>query len=174
MAASSVSVPWIPVLTKFGVRRVIARQFAGMEIDHPKWCSSDPDMLWARLAEYAPAFYLTGNGSLFLQGHAHVVGAKNPPDMRFIDGARGNTMSNNADLMIQRYHYSAINPALRVIAIYTFQTFTLASGAGNQILMRGAVGLWLIIWANLLNWHKAPLDIPQWMRARSPPHGGAG
>jgi len=47
----------------------------------------DPERLRDRLAPFAPAFNLTGEGALFLQDFETLDGAENAPDMLFIDSA---------------------------------------------------------------------------------------
>lgn len=139
----------------------------------------DPARLREKLAPFAPAFDLLGDGPRFLQDLEPLEGEANPPDMLFIDSAGANTARNNADLMVHRGRYPALDPALAAMALYTFQAFAPSGGAGNRTSMRGGGplvtlvdpgggpggGLWPLIWANVP--YGKP-DIAQslpWMRA---------
>jgi len=134
----------------------------------------DPERLRARLAPYAPAFNLTGEGPLFLQDLDPLEGSPNPPDMLFIDSAGAQTAKNNADLMVRRDRYPALDPALAAMALYTFQAHAPSGGAGNRTSMRGGgpmvtlvdpgQGMWALIWANTPCGVPGALrDLP-WMR----------
>ena len=133
----------------------------------------DPARLKARLAPFAPAFNLTGDGPLFLQDLDPLDGVPNAPDMLFIDSAGANTSRNNADLMVHRNRYRGLDLPLAAIALYTFQAHAPSGGAGNRTSMRGGGpmvtlvdpgrGLWSIIWANVPDGMAAsPSDLP-WM-----------
>ncbi|MCC5993020.1 MAG: type I-E CRISPR-associated protein Cse1/CasA [Rhodobacteraceae bacterium] len=137
----------------------------------------DPDRLRARLDAFAPAFELMGDGPRFMQDLDRLEqegkGAT-PPDMLFIDSAGGQTARNNADLMVRRARYPALEPDLAAMAIYTLQAHAPSGGAGNRTSMRGGgpmvtlvdpgAGLWPLIWANTPDGAAAtPADLP-WMR----------
>lgn len=136
----------------------------------------DPDRLRTRLEPFAPAFNLTGDGPRFMQDLAPLEGKPNPPDMLFIDSAGGQTVKNNADLMVWRDRYPALDPALAAMALYTLQAFAPSGGAGNRTSMRGGGpmvtliqpeggSLWDTIWANVPDGVPgAPGDLP-WVRA---------
>lgn len=119
----------------------------------------DAERLRAKLAALAPAFNLTGEGPLFLQDFVALQDALNPPDMLFIDSAGANTAKNNADLMVRRGRYPALDLPLAAMALYTFQAHAPSGGAGNRTSMRGGgplvtlvdpgAGLWPLIWANV-------------------------
>ena len=142
----------------------------------------DPDRLRARLADLAPAFDLMGGGPRFLQDREDLPGEANPPDMLFIDSAGGQTVRNNADLMVWRDRYPALEPALAAMALYTFQAFAPAGGAGNRTSMRGGGplltlvqpqgGLWATIWANVPDGLPAGPGVLPWMRATVTSEGG--
>lgn len=97
----------------------------------------DPVRLKEKLAPFAPAFELLGDGPRFLQDMEHLDGAPNPIDSLFIDSAGANTAKNNADLMVHRSRYPALDPAMATMALYTFQGFAPSGGAGNRTSMRG-------------------------------------
>jgi CRISPR system Cascade subunit CasA len=137
--------------------------------------SADPARLRERLAAFAPAFNLTGDGPLFLQELGGLEGAPNTPDMLFIDSAGANTAKNNADLMVHRDRYSALALPLAAMALFAFQAHAPSGGAGNRTSMRGGgplvtlvdpgQGLWSLIWANVPDGGPGkPADLP-WMRA---------
>ncbi len=134
----------------------------------------DPERLRARLEAYAPAFNLTGAGPLFLQDLEPLEGEANSPDLLFIDSAGANTARNNADLMVRRDRYSALDPALAAMALYAFQAHAPSGGAGNRTSMRGGGplvtlvdpgrGLWDMIWANTPYGSPAEMARLPWMR----------
>lgn len=135
----------------------------------------DPARLRDRLAAFAPAFNLLGDGPLFLQDLEPLTGEANPPDMLFIDSAGANTAKNNADLMVHRDRYPALALPLAAMALYTFQAFAPSGGAGNRTSMRGGgplvtlvdpgQGLWPLVWANVPYGQPAAVQRLPWMRA---------
>jgi len=139
--------------------------------------SSDPDRLRARLAPFAPAFELMGDGPRFMQDReAFESGLKdpNPPDMLFIDSAGGQTVRNNADLMVKRGRYPVLEPALAAMALFTLQAHAPSGGKGNRTSMRGGGpmvtlvdsgdGLWPLVWANVPDGAPAEAMALPWMR----------
>ncbi|SET87524.1 type I-E CRISPR-associated protein Cse1/CasA [Oceanicella actignis] len=140
-------------------------------------CAPDPDRLCERLAPFARAFELMGDGPRFCQDlEPFERGAKapKPPDMLFIDSAGEQTIRNNADLMVKRGRYLALEPALAAIALYTLQAHAPSGGAGNRTSMRGGGpmvtlvdpgrGLWSLIWANVPDGTPATPEVLPWMR----------
>jgi CRISPR system Cascade subunit CasA len=135
----------------------------------------DPIRLRDKLAAYAPAFNLLGDGPLFLQDLEPLAGEPNSPDMLFIDSAGGNAARNNADLMVHRDRYDVLEPTLAAMALYTFQAFAPAGGAGNRTSMRGGgplvtlvdpgTTLWDLVWANVPYGKPAGIQSLPWMRA---------
>lgn len=134
----------------------------------------DPERLRVKLADYAPAFNLLGDGSLFLQDQEKLTGEASSPDMLFIDSAGANTARNNADVMVHRARYPVLDPALAAMALYTFQAFAPSGGAGNRTSMRGGgplvtlidpgQGLWSLVWANVPYGQAAAVQTLPWMR----------
>lgn len=134
----------------------------------------DPQRLRARLAPFAPAFDLTGDGPRFLQDLEALEGEANPPDLLFIDSAGANTSRNSADLMVRRERYPALDLPLAAMALYTFQAHAPAGGAGNRTSMRGGGplvtlvdpgdGLWGLVWANVPDGRPGALTDLPWMR----------
>ncbi len=140
------------------------------------WRARKPDAqrLRERLALLAPAFDLMGDGPRFLQDFEPLEGDPNPPDMLFIDSAGGNTARNNADLMVRRGRYPALEPALAAMALYTLQAHAPAGGAGNRTSMRGGGpmvtlvdpghgSLWGLVWANVPDGQPAGPEVLPWM-----------
>lgn len=133
-----------------------------------------PDRLREKLAPYAPAFNLLGEGPLFLQDFEPLAGDASSPDMLFIDSAGANAARNNADLMVHRDRYTVLEPALAAMALYTFQAFAPAGGQGNRTSMRGGgplvtlvdpgQGLWSLVWANVPYGQPSPPQSLPWMR----------
>lgn len=140
------------------------------------WRARKPDAqrLRERLALLAPAFDLMGDGPRFLQDFEPLEGDPNPPDMLFIDSAGGNTARNNADLMVRRGRYPALEPALAAMALYTLQAHAPSGGAGNRTSMRGGGpmvtlvdpghgNLWDLVWANVPDGQPAGPEVLPWM-----------
>lgn len=150
--------------------------------DWDRRAAPDPERLRDRLAEFAPAFNLLGDGPLFLQDREPLAGDPNSPDMLFIDSAGGQTARNNADLMVWRGRYAALDLPLAAMALYTFQAFAPSGGAGNRTSMRGGgplvtlvdpgQGLWPLIWANVPYGRTGSLQDLPWMRATRVSDGG--
>lgn len=136
--------------------------------------AADPDRLRDRLAAYAPAFNLLGDGPRFMQDRAALEGAANALDMLFLDSAGGQTVRNNADLMVWRDRYPALEPALTAMALYALHAFAPSGGAGNRTSMRGGGpmvtliqpdgSLWDMIWTNTPDGQPAPIEALPWMR----------
>lgn len=137
----------------------------------------DPARLRDRLASFAPAFDLMGEGPRFCQDREAFEsgGEPNGPDMLFIDSAGGQTIRNNADLMVKRDRYPALDPATAAMALYALQAHAPSGGKGNRTSMRGGGpmvtladpggGLWPLIWANVPEGTPADPSVLPWMRA---------
>lgn len=136
----------------------------------------DRDHLRDRLAPFAPAFELMGDGPRFCQDREVFESgvAPNSPDMLFIDSAGGQTIRNNADLMVKRDRYPALDPATAAMALYTLQAHAPSGGKGNRTSMRGGGpmvtladpggGLWPLVWANVPEGAPAGPSVLPWMR----------
>ncbi len=146
----------------------------GDEEDWEDRQTPDPGRLRAKLAPFAEAFNLLGDGPRFMQEAGALDAKANSPDMLFIDSAGGNTIRNNADLMVWRDRYGALALPMAAMALYTFQSFAPSGGAGNRTSMRGGgpmvtlvdpgQGLWPLIWANVPNGTAAEVHSLPWMR----------
>lgn len=135
-----------------------------------------PDLgrLRARLAPFAKAFELGGEGPRFLQDLERLEGDPNPPDVLFIDSSGGNTARNNADLFVRRGRYPALAPALAAMALYALQAHAPSGGKGNRTSMRGGgpmvtlvdpgTTLWDLVWANVPDGAPGRADDLPWMQ----------
>lgn len=136
--------------------------------------AGDPDRLRNKLAAYAEAFELMGDGPRFMQDFEALSGDANPIDMLFLDGSGGNTLKNNADVLVHRERYLALSAAEAAIALFTLQAHAPSGGAGNRTSMRGGgpmvtlvdpgAGLWSVVWANTPNGRAADLNELPWMK----------
>lgn len=134
----------------------------------------DPDRLREKLAPYAPAFDLLGDGPRFLQDLEPLEGAPNSVDLLFVDSAGGNAARNNADLMVHRGRYPALDAATAAMSLFTFQAHAPAGGAGNRTSMRGGgpmvtladpqEDLWALVWANVPEGIPGRIEDLPWMR----------
>lgn len=149
---------------------------ASSPADLRNWARNRPTMaeLQTRLEPFSDAFNLLGDGPRFMQDLEELPGAPSGPDLLFIDSSGGNTAKNNADLMVHRDRYAALEPPKAAMALYAFQQFAPSGGAGNRTSMRGGgplvtladpgTGLWDLVWANVPYGTAAkPGDLP-WMR----------
>lgn len=145
----------------------------------------DPDQLRTALASMAAAFELMGEGPRFMQDlERFEQGVKDPngPDMLFIDSAGGQTVRNNADLLVKRGRYPQLYPALAAMALFALQAHAPAGGAGIRTSMRGGgpmvtlvdpgASLWDLIWANVPDGASAGMEALPWMRAAQTSEAG--
>lgn len=139
----------------------------------------DPRALRAALAPLAPAFNLVGDEARFLQDLAPLEGAAQSTEMLFIDAAGENAAKKNADLMVKRGRFGALDLPTAAMALYTLQAHAPAGGAGNRTSMRGGgplvtlaqpsrpgpAPLWSLVWANVPE-GRALADLTElpWMR----------
>jgi CRISPR system Cascade subunit CasA len=134
----------------------------------------DPERLREKLAHFAPAFELLGDGPRFLQDLEKLEGQPSSPDMLFIDSAGGNTAKNNADLIVHRDRYMRLDLPTAAMALFTFQAFAPSGGAGNRTSMRGGgplatladpqEGLWSLVWVNVPEGAPGRMEDLPWMR----------
>jgi len=90
-----------------------------------------------RLDSFSVWFTLGGNGPRFMQSLESLSGNVSGVDMLLLDSAGDQTAKNNADMMVRRDRYDRLGSAAAAIALYTFQNFAPAGGAGNRTSMRG-------------------------------------
>lgn len=147
-------------------------------VDSEDWderCPADPQRLREKLAPYAPAFNLLGEGPRFLQDLEPLTGTSSPVDMLFIDSAGAQTARNNADVMVHRSRYGGLDFPMAAMALYTFQADAPSGGAGNRTSMRGGGPmvtlvdpertLWDLVWVNVPCGQPATMESLPWMRA---------
>lgn len=113
-----------------------------------------------RLDALSTWFTLNGDGPRFMQSLKSLSGNVSGVDMLLLDSAGGQTAKNNADMMVRRDRYDRLGSAAAAMALYTFQNFAPAGGAGNRTSMRGGgplvtlvepcadATLWEIVYAN--------------------------
>lgn len=139
--------------------------------------SADPARLRERLATFAPAFNLLGEGPCFLQDFAPLEGAARPVDTLFIDSAGESAVGKNSDVMMHRDRYDSLDLPTAAMALYTLQDFAPAGGAGIRTSMRGGGplvtlidpregqgSLWDLIWANVPYGLPGRVEDLPWMR----------
>lgn len=142
----------------------------------------DPDRLRDRLAPFAAAFDLLGEGPRFLQERGGLDGEVRPPDTLFIDsGGEGGALT------VREGRYPALDLPLAAMALYAMQTQAPSGGRGNLTSLRGGGpmsvlvdpgrGLWPLVWANVPDREPderpaTPDDLP-WMRRTVPSDRGA-
>ena len=137
----------------------LARPPAGIDDWHD--LKDDPPDLAAALAPFAHAFKLIDpDGPAFLQDYDMPDAASVPVSYLFLDNSGGAGERKNADLMVRRDRYEALELPLAAMALYALQAFAPAGGRGNRTSMRGGgplvtlvkpegAGLWNLVWANV-------------------------
>lgn len=112
-------------------------------------------------APFAHAFELDGDGPRFLQDLENLESGAEPIERLLIEAPGEATNTKNTDLMVHRGRVAALSRATAAIALYTFQSWAPAGGAGNRTGLRGggplvtmvmpgpAPTLWRMLWANV-------------------------
>lgn len=139
--------------------------------------TTDPARLRERLAPFAPAFDLLGEGPRFMQELGGLIGDVRAADLLFVDsGGEGST------LMVREGRYPGLDLPTAAMALYTMQTQAPSGGRGNLTSLRGGGpmtvlvdpggGLWPLVWANVPDGTPArPEDLP-WMHRTVTSEGG--
>lgn len=149
----------------------------------------NPEGLREKLAPYAPAFNLLGDGPLFMQDLEAFGGEVKGVDLLFIDSAGENAADENKDLMVHRKRYQSLDLPTAAMALFTLQNFAPAGGPGMRTSVRGGGPLvtlitheeaakntlWSLVWANVPYGKPSQMRELPWMRATriSPKIGGA-
>lgn len=129
----------------------------------------DPARLRDRLAAFAPAFDLLGDGPRFMQERGGLQGEVRPPDTLFIDsGGEGGALT------VREGRYPVLDLPTAAMALFAMQTQAPAGGRGNLTSLRGGgpmtvlvdpgQGMWPLIWANVPDGKPATPAVLPWMR----------
>jgi len=134
--------------------------------DHEAWMAGwesppRPETLDAAFAPIAHAFNLDGDGPRFLQDLEELVSGVEPIERLLIETPGDSTVRKNTDLLVHRDRVVQLSRAAAAMALYTFQAWAPAGGAGNRTGLRGggplttlvlppsAPSLWHMLWANV-------------------------
>jgi CRISPR system Cascade subunit CasA len=121
----------------------------------------EPAALEEAFAPLAHAFALDGDGPRFLQDLEDLAADREPVERLLIEAPGDSTTNKNTDLMIHRDRIASLGRPAAAIALYTFQSWSPAGGAGNRTGLRGggplvtmvlpgpSPTLWQTIWANV-------------------------
>jgi CRISPR system Cascade subunit CasA len=119
------------------------------------------DALDAAFAPIAHAFALDGDGPRFLQDQEDLVADSEPVERLLIESPGASTTRNNTDLLVRRGRFASLGRPAAAMALYTFQSWAPAGGAGNRTGLRGGGPLttlvapdrpgtlWHLLWANV-------------------------
>ncbi len=119
-----------------------------------------PDALDAAFAPLACAFNLDGDGPRFMQDFEDLASGEEPVERLLIETPGDSTVKKNTDLLVHRDRVSQLSRATAAMALFTFQSWAPAGGAGNRTGLRGggplttlivppgAPTLWHMLWAN--------------------------
>lgn len=139
------------------------------------------------LEPYIPAFNLTGDGPLFMQeaglsAMAQKAKASSSKDIKPLDGlllngAGGQTIGNNCDIMVHRNQLGRVSLPFAAMLLYTLQTYAPSGGAGNRTSLRGGGPmtvllqakdgrLWDTIWLNVPFGKPSDMSVLPWMKAQ--------
>ena len=134
--------------------------------DHNAWLDRwyeppSPAALAESLAPYAHAFTLDGDGPRFLQDLEDLASGAEPIERLLIEAPGDSTVKKNTDLLVHRAQVAALGRPAAAIALFTFQAWAPAGGAGNRTGLRGGgplstlvlpgaqPSLWHLVWANV-------------------------
>ena len=104
---------------------------------------------------------LDGDGPRFLQDFEELVSGAEPIERLLIETPGDSTLRKNTDLLVHRDRVARLGRAAAAMALYTFQNWAPAGGAGNRTGLRGggplitlvlppaAPSLWHVLWANV-------------------------
>jgi CRISPR system Cascade subunit CasA len=149
----------------------------------------EPAELDAAFASFAHAFALDGDGPRFLQDLEDLQSTAEPIERLLIEAPGDSTTGKNTDLLVHRDRVAGMGRAAAAMALYTFQSWAPAGGAGNRVGLRGggplvtlvmpgpAPTLWQAVWANVPEGGTAPTldDMPSvfpWLAATATSEAG--
>ncbi|MBE9605677.1 type I-E CRISPR-associated protein Cse1/CasA [Acetobacteraceae bacterium H6797] len=120
-----------------------------------------PEALDEAFVPIAHAFDLDGPGPRFLQDMEGLVADSEPVERLLIEAPGDSTVKKNTDLLVRRGIAQRLSRATAAMALYTFQSWAPAGGAGNRTGLRGGgpmitlvlpgadPTLWAVLWANV-------------------------
>ena len=128
-----------------------------------QWWDEPPDTatLDAAFAPFLHAFVLDGDGPRFCQDFEDLESSAEPIERLLIEAPGESTAGKNTDLIVHRGRAASLGRAGAAMALYTFQSWAPAGGAGNRTGLRGggplvtlvlpgvAPTLWQTVWANV-------------------------
>ena len=134
--------------------------------DHDAWLDlwhapPGPAALAAAFAPLAHAFDMDGDGPRFLQDFDDLAADAEPIERLLIESPGASTIAKNTDLLVRRGRVGALGREAAAMALYTFQSWAPAGGAGNRVGLRGGgpmvtmvrptrhPALWHQVWANV-------------------------
>lgn len=137
--------------------------------------SPDPERLREKLAPFAPAFNLIGEGPLFLQDLEQLEGADPTPiEKLFVDAASGNAEKFNKDILVHRNRYRELDLPLAAMALFAAQSFAYYDSSSHRPSLKGhgalvtfidpVKGLWSLVWANTPKGNPAEIHDLPWMK----------
>lgn len=98
----------------------------------------DPDRLGERLAPFAHAFLLDGDGPRFMQDRSELEGGGQEEIAKLLIEAPGDqTLKRNIDLFVKRGQIRSLGRSAAAMALFTLQNFAPAGGAGIRTSLRG-------------------------------------
>ncbi|MCB5412198.1 type I-E CRISPR-associated protein Cse1/CasA [Pseudogemmobacter faecipullorum] len=138
----------------------------------------NPERLRIRLAAFAPAFELLGDGPRFMQELGGLTGDIRPAELLFLDsGGEGGAFTVHAG------RYSDLSLPAAAMALYAMQTqapsggrgmlTSLRGGGGMSVLLDPGKGLWSLLWANVPDGRPGQISDLPWMRRTIPSDSGA-
>ena len=97
----------------------------------------DPATLESLFAPYTHAFNLDGPGPRFMQDLEDLVSEAEPIERLLIEAPGASTTGRNTDLLVRRNQVATLGRPAAAMALYTFQSWAPAGGAGNRTGLRG-------------------------------------
>ena len=96
----------------------------------------------SKLAPFAHAFRLEGDGPRFLQDYEHFEDSVKPGEIKpvealLIDTPGEQARKQNKDVLTHRARYDRLGLPAAAMALYTLQAYAPSGGAGNRTSMRG-------------------------------------
>lgn len=133
----------------------------------------DPERLRAKLAPFAPAFNLIGDGPLFMQDAEPLLDAEERSvQTMFLDGG-----GEGGNMFARKDRYSSLSLPMAAMVLYLLQTQAPEGGRGILTSLRGGGplvslvdpgdDLWSLVWANVPYGSPSAIDALPWMQAKA-------